>query len=400
MQNRAGHRDLQAAIRTFGALLGLIVFALAGMACAADVPDVASASAVVMDASTGAVLFEKDADSPGPPANMGKLMTLDVVFRALKDGRVKFEDEYSVSQNAYKKGGDRSGTTTMFLPANSSARVADLITGIAVASANDACIVLAEGLSGSEASFIEAMTEQGKRLGLTHSHFTNVTGLPDADHVMSTRDLALVAQDLITTYSDYYGYFAQRNFQVGSKLLLNKNPLLSLNIGFDGLKTGATAGGGLGIVASIQSEGRRLIIVLNGARSESDRTADARKLADWAFKSFKAATIFDDGEVISEARVWGGTRWFVPVLAKGEAQITVPRGAAQSIRLKASLVYQGPLHAPVRKGDPVGYLRVESTEGGLVSRLPVYAGADIDKSSVLARGLDSLLIMSLGWVLR
>ena len=365
----------------------------------AEVIDVNAPYAILMDAATGAVLFDKGADTPTAPASMSKLMTLDVAFRALKDGRIKFEDEYTVSQNAYKKGGDRSGATTMFLPVNASVRVADLISGIAVASANDACIVLAEGLAGSEAGFADLMGKQGKDIGLTTAHFTNATGLPDPDQVMSVRDLALLAQHLITEYPEYYSYFSLRNFSINSKLLLNKNPMLSQNLGVDGLKTGASAGGGLGIVASALNDGRRLIVVLNGETGESNRLADTRKLIDYGMKAFKEATVFEAGEIISEARVWGGSRYFVPLVSEGPARIMVARGSTETGRLKASVVYQGPLRAPVKKGDRVGYLQVESAEG-IVSKVPVHAAIDVPGSGLLARGLDSLLVLTLGWALK
>jgi len=366
---------------------------------AADQFGVAAPNAILMDAATGAVLFEKDADTQTPPASMVKLMTLDIVFRALKDGRIKFEDEYPVSANAYKKGGERSGALTMFMPLNSQARVSDLVSGIAVASANDACIVVAEGIAGSEGAFADMMTQAGKDMGITKAHFTNPTGLPDHEQTMSVRDLALLAQHIIKEYPEYYSYFSQRNFDVNNKLLLNKNPLLSQNLGVDGLKTGASADGGKGIVASALNDGRRLIVVLNGEEKESDLTGDTRRLFDYGMKNFKEAMVFDAGEIISEARVWGGARYFVPLISDGPAHILVPRASTATGKLKASVVYQGPLKAPVKKGDPVGYLRVESAEG-IVSKVPVFAGVDVPRSGVLARGVDSLLVMSLGWLLK
>ena len=380
-------------------VLLLFAFPSPSPAVAADALEVNAPQAILMDAATGAVLFEKAADEQVPPASMAKLMTLDLVFRALKEGRLKFEDEFPVSANAYKKGGDRSGATTMFQPQGSSARVADLVSGIAIASANDACIVIAEGMSGSEAAFAEQMNQVGKDLGLIKAHFTNPTGLPDPDMTMSVRELGLLAQHLIREYPDYYSYFSQRNFSVNGKLLLNKNPLLSANIGADGLKTGASVDGGQGIVASAVQDGRRLIVVLNGEKSDTDRTADARKLFDYGIKTFKEATVFDAGEIISTARVWGGTQWYVPVVSDAEVRIVVPRGKNESSRLKATLVYQGPLKAPVHKGDAVGYLRVETAEG-LVSKVPLKAGADVGRSGVLARGLDSILVLGLGWALK
>ena len=377
------------------ALLGLCTSTVR----ASDALDVNAPQAILMDAATGAVLYEKAADDQVPPASMAKLMTLDVVFRALKDGRLKFEDEFPISANAYKKGGDRSGATTMFQPQGSSARVADLVSGIAIASANDACIAIAEGMAGSESAFAEQMMQAGKEIGFTKAHFTNPTGLPDPEMTMSVRELALLAQHLIREYPDYYGYFSTRNFSINNKLLLNKNPLFSANIGVDGLKTGASAGSGQGIVASAVQDGRRFIVVLNGETGDSDRTADARKLFDYGVKAFKEATVFDAGEVISTARVWGGMTWFVPVTSDAEVRIVVPRGKAESARLKATLVYQGPLRAPVKKGDAVGYLRVETLDG-LVSKVPLKAGADVGRSGVLARGLDSILVLGLGWLLK
>ena len=387
--------------RATGVLLVLLGLwgAFSTPALAADAVEVNAPYAILMDAATGAVLYEKDADAQTPPASMSKLMTLAVVFRALKEGRIKFEEEYTVSANAVKKGGDRSGATTMFMPLNSSVRVAELVSGIAVVSANDACIVIAEGMAGSEAAFAELMQQQGKDLGFTKAHFTNPTGLPSPDQTMSVRELAILAQHLITEYPEYYSYFAQRNLSANGKLLLNKNPLLTASLGVDGLKTGASADGGLGIVASALNDNRRLIVVLNGEKGESDRSADAKKLFDYGTKAFKEATVFDPGEIISEARVWGGSRYFVPLVSEGAAHIIVPRGSTGTGRLKASLVYQGPLKAPVKKGDFVGYLRVESTEG-IISKVPLFAAMDVPKSGVLARGLDSILVLSLGWALK
>ena len=379
------------------AWLAAVTFPVA--ASAAEALDINAPFAILMDSATGAVLYEKAADTQTPPASMLKLMTLDIVFSALKDGRIKFEDEFPVSPYAYKKGGERSGATTMFMPVNSSARVADLVSGIAVASANDACIVVAEGISGSEPAFAKLMSQTAFDLGITKAHFTNATGLPDPDQSMSVRDLALVAQHIITQFPEYYTYFAQRNFSINNKLLLNKNSLLSQNIGVDGLKTGASSDGGNGIVASALNDGRRLIVVLNGETSEADRSADARKLFEHGSKAYKEATVFDAGEVISEARVWGGSQYFVPLVSQGPAHIIVPRGSAEGSRLKATVVYQGPLRAPVKKGDAVGYLRVESVEG-IVSKVPVFAGADVPRSGVLARGLDSILVLSLGWLMK
>ena len=386
--------------RRAAALVAAVLMAVPALrADAAEAIDVNAPYAILMDAATGAVLFEKAADTQTPPASMSKLMTLEVVFRALKEGRLKFEDEYPVSANAYKKGGDRSGATTMFLPVNSSARVADLVSGIAVASANDACIVIAEGMAGSEGAFAELMALHGKEIGFSKAHFTNPTGLPSPDQTMSVRELALLTQYLIKDFPEYYSYFSQRNFSANNKLLLNKNALLSQNIGVDGLKTGASADGGQGIAASALNDGRRLIVVLNGEASESERSADAKKLFDYGTKAFKEATVFEAGEIISEARVWGGSRYFVPLVSDGQARIIIPRGSSGTGRLKASLVYQGPLKAPVKKGDAVGYLRVESSEG-IVSKVPVFAAIDVPKSGVLARGLDSILVLALGWALK
>ena len=380
------------------ALLAALI-ALTGIGAFAAEVEVSSPQAILIDAATGTVLYEKDADTQVPPASMAKLMTLELAFRALKEGRIKFEDELPVSQNAVKKGGEKSGATTMFLTTGATARVADLISGIAVASANDACIVIAEGMAGSEAGFAKQMGDVGREIGFTKARFTNPTGLPDGEMTMSARELAVLTQHLIQEYPDYYSYFAQRNFSYNGKLLLNRNPLLSMGIGFDGLKTGASADGGLGIVASGVADGRRMVLVLAGAKSESERSIDARRLLDYGARAFKEATVFDAGEVISEARVWGGTQYYVPLVSEGAARIIVPRGNTESGRLKASVVYLGPLKAPIKKGEHVGHLRVETADG-LVSKVPVVAGADVGRSSVLARGLDSILVLGLGWVLK
>lgn len=388
-----------AALRNIRHVLTLVVLAASvavGPAGAEPFPAIVD-YAVLMDDATGAILFDKNGEQLTPPASMSKLMTLAVVFRALKDGQVKFDDEFTVSSYAYETGGDRSGTSSMLLPQGSKVKLVDLLQGIIVQSGNDACIVVAEGISGSEEAFAGLMMEEARRIGLTDSVFVNSTGLPHPNHVMSARDIARLSHHLIGEYPEYYKSFAQRNYTYNNKLFVNRNPLLGMNIAADGLKTGFTEASGYGLAGSAIIGGRRSIVVINGAKSQEQRASEARKLLEWGFRNYKDAEIFPADEIVGEARVWGGTLYYVPLVGDGPVRIMVPRATAQG-RLKANVVYKGPLKPPIKKGDRVAVLRVENSEGA-ISEVPLLAGVDVDRAGVFARGLDSLLLLGLGWMM-
>ena len=354
--------------------------------------------AILMDADANLVLFEKGADTLAPPASMSKLMTLAIVFRELKAGRLKLEDQLKVSEHAWRTGGAPSGGSAMFAPLNTMVSISDLIQGITVQSGNDAAIILAEGIGGTEEAFAKQMTEYSRTIGLEKSTFVNATGLPAEGHMMTARDLATLAHHLIYTYPEYYHFFGEKEFKYRDKFVFhNRNPLIALDIGVDGLKTGFIKESGYGLVASAKRGDQRLLLVVSGLDTAKDREAESRKLLDWGFKSFKPFRLFDEGQKVSDALVWGGTQHYVPLVGDGNINIILPTTA--SGKVNASIVYNGPIKAPIRKGDQVAVLRVTSTDSQATNDIPLYAGDDIGQSNFAMRGLDSLLVLAFGWLL-
>jgi D-alanyl-D-alanine carboxypeptidase (penicillin-binding protein 5/6) len=354
--------------------------------------------AILMDADANLVFYEKEPDELMPPASMSKLMTLAVVFRELKAGRLKLDDEFKVSEHAWRTGGAPSGSSAMFAPLNSMIKVEDLIQGITVQSGNDACIILAEGISGSEEAFAQEMNKYAKEIGLTKSHFVNSTGLPADGHVMTARELAMLANFLIKTYPEYYHYFGEKEFNFGRWRFLNRNPLVfEEDLGVDGLKTGYIKEAGYGLVASAKRNGQRVILVVNGLETKKEREEEPRKLLEWGFKSFKPYRVFDEGEKVSDALVWGGTRHYVPLVGNSDIDIILPTNTSGQV--KAEIVYDGPIKAPIRKGDHVASLRITAADTGATNDIPLYAGEDIGRSNFAMSGLDSLLFLAFGWIL-
>ena len=355
-------------------------------------------NAVLMDYDTGSILYQKSASELVPPASMSKLMTIAVLFKAMKDGKVKPDDQFQMSENAWRKGGAPSGTAAMFVPINTKARVDELIQGIIIQSGNDACIAVAEALAGNEVTFAKQMEEEARRLGLAKSIFRNATGLDDPEHLMTAHELALLAKHLISDYPDQYHIFGQKEFAYLKHKFYNRNPLLSTELGVDGLKTGHTETAGYGVVFSAVNEGRRLIGVVMGLPNEKDRKEEGRRLLEWGIKAFGKMKLFNAGEEVGSARVWGGSTWYVPLVGKeGDLIAVLPRYPA-SQKLKGEIIYQGPLKAPIKKGDQVAILRVSSstTTGGIptaVSEVPLHAGADVEPANFIWKGFDSLLFL-------
>ena len=399
----ASRLDRWIKIAALGAILALGASAVTARTHAAAPPTTAfetkAKHAILMDADANLVLFEKDADTLAPPASMSKLMTLAIVFRELKAGRLKLEDEFKVSEHAWRTGGAPSGSSAMFAPLNSMVTVSDLIQGITVQSGNDAAIILAEGIAGSEEAFARQMTEYGRQIGLEKSTFVNATGLPAEGHLMTARDLATLAHYIIYTYPDYYHFFGEKEFKYRDKFTFhNRNPLVFAgDIGVDGMKTGYIKEAGYGLVASAKQGDQRLILVITGLESAKDREAEGRKLIDWGFKSFKPFRLFDEGQTVSDALVWGGTQHYVPLVGDGNINIILPASATGKV--SASIVYNGPIKAPIRKGDQVAILRITSDESQATNDIPLYAGDDIGQSNFAMRGLDSLLVLAFGWLL-
>lgn len=388
--------------RIFGLqLAGVIAIAIAvvafaiGRAKAAEF-DTKADFAILVDAGSKSVLYEKNADELMAPASMSKLATLAVIFNGLKSGRFKMEDEFHISENAWRTGGAPSGTSAMFAPLNSSVKLSDLLQGIIVQSGNDACIAIAEGVSGSEEGFAEEMTAYIRKLGLNKSTFRNSTGLPDPEHMMTARELAMLAQHVIKEYPEYYSFFKQKEFKYRRHKFFNRNPLIYLNIGVDGLKTGYIKDAGYGLVASGEKNGRRLIVVVNGLKSKRERTTEARRLLQWGYRNFRPFKLFESNETVGEARVWGGTSMYVRLVGKGDVRVFLPRFDKK--KLRASIVYDGPLKPPIKVGDQVARLRVVADDSA-TSEVPLYAAEDVGRGGIISRGFDSFLYLTFGWLL-
>jgi D-alanyl-D-alanine carboxypeptidase (penicillin-binding protein 5/6) len=358
--------------------------------------DTKAKHAILMNVDADLIFYEKDADALMSPASMSKLMTLAVVFRELKAGHIKLDDQFKVSEHAWRTGGAPSGSSAMFAPLNSTVSVEDLIRGVTVQSGNDACIILAEGISGSEDAFAKEMNKYAKEIGLTKSHFENSTGLPADGHVMTARELALLANYLIKDYPEYYHYFGEKEFVYGKWRFTNRNPLVFEDLGVDGLKTGFIEDAGYGLVASAVRDNQRVILVVSGLNTKKEREEEPRKLLEWGFKSFKPYRLFDQGEKVSDALVWGGTRHYVPLVGNENIDIILPFNTSGQVT--AQIVYDGPIKAPIRKGDQVATLRVTAADTKATNDIPLYAGEDVGQSNFAMRGLDSLFVLAFGWL--
>ena len=353
----------------------------------------AAAHAMLIEAESGSVLFEKAADDLIPPASLSKLMTQEVVFNEIKQGRLNPTTEFIVSTNAWRRGGAPSHTSSMFIPIHSKVSVDDLLHGAIIQSANDACIALAEGISGNESTFAELMTKRARELGLTKSTFGNSTGLPDPRQLMTARELAKLARHLIETYPDYYKYYSEREFTWNKIRQFNRNPLLNMNLGADGLKTGFTKEAGYGLVGSAVQNGLRLIVVVNGLRSEKERSDEAKKLLEWGFHSFQSGLLFAAGQEIAQAKLYGGVRGHVPLMAGKEVRLMVPRGSRDKII--ARVVYSGPVRAPVEQGQKIGTLKVWRGES-VVLEVPLQAAESVGTGSMPQRAFDAASELVLG----
>ncbi|MFP5469265.1 MAG: D-alanyl-D-alanine carboxypeptidase family protein, partial [Alphaproteobacteria bacterium] len=305
--------------------------------------ETAAREAILVDVETGAVLFEKNADTPMHPASMSKLMTIAMLFDRLADGSVKMEDTFPVSESAWRIQGSK-----MFVELGTRIPVADLLRGIIVQSGNDACVVVAEGLGGDEKNFARMMTERAREIGMTHSEFRNASGWPDPEHLMTARDLATLAAYLVNTHKQYYSIFSEMDFTWHGIRQGNRNPLLYSYPGADGLKTGHTEEAGYGLTGSAERNGRRLIVVVTGLESDKRRGIEAERLLTLGFNDFETYTLLSAGQKLEDADVWLGEADKIPLVAGKDIRVTLPRAARKS--MQAKLVYQAPLAAPVVKG--------------------------------------------------
>lgn len=351
--------------------------------------------AVLLDSDTGAVLYEKAADELMVPASMAKLATVLVAFQELSAGRLSLDSEIGISENAWRKGGAPSGGSAMFAIINSRIKLSDILQGIIVQSGNDASIALAEAIAGDEATFARIMTERVRGLGLTKSVFRNATGMPDPQQRVTARELALLADHIIKTYPELYRIFGQREFTWNKIRQQNRNPLLAMDIGADGLKTGNIDESGFGLVGSAVQNGQRLIMVVNGLKTGRDRATEARKLLEWGFRAFERREIFAAGETVGEASVYGGAKGRVALRSKGAVSLLLPRGGTE--RLAARIVYRGPLAVPVQEGAEVARLVV--TRGDIKTLdIPLYAAESVQAGTLQSRALDALFEATTGWV--
>jgi serine-type D-Ala-D-Ala carboxypeptidase (penicillin-binding protein 5/6) len=342
--------------------------------------------AFLMDYDSGAALYEKNPDAPMAPASMSKLMTAELVFRELKEGRLHLGDHFEVSENAWRTGGAPSHGSAMFLEVHSRVSVEDLIRGLIVQSGNDAAITLAEGIAGSEDNFTGMMNKRAGELGLSRSSFANPWGKPDPRERVTARELALLAAHLIGDYPEYYRYFGETEFTWNKVRQLNRNPLLTMDLGADGLKTGEITESGYGLVGSAVQNGQRLIVVVNGLKTMADRAEEARKLLLWGFRSFDARTLFQPDEEVGAASVFGGIQGDVPLTSDRPIKVFLTHGSDE--KLTAKIVYQGPLVAPVAKGVEVARLKVWRGQA-LVLDVPLRTSQAVGLGSLRQRAFDA-----------
>lgn len=348
----------------------------------AETLETTARQALVIDYDTGTVLFDKNGDQLMAPSSMSKLMTIYMVFKKLKEGSWKMTDELPVSETAWKRH-YKTDESLMFLPVGGRVSVGDLIKGVIIQSGNDACSVLAEAYSGSEEAFAEEETRVARNeLGLKNSTFRNASGVPAPDHLMTARDLAMLAEHLIRDFPEYYEIFSQRTFTYNNIKQDNRNPLLWKTDGADGLKTGHTEAGGYGLTGSVKRGDRRIVFVLNGLSKMDDRWEESQRVAEWAFREYEDYALFKPGDTVADADVWLGDVASVPLVAGDRLVVTMPRKARRDMKVTA--VWDGPVPAPIKKGQKVGKL-VITAPGEETRELPLVAGADVGKLGFAGR---------------
>ena len=366
-------------------LAGLMVGAalLLGPA-AANAIETTAKQALIVDYETGSVLYDKNGDQPVQPASMTKLMTLYILFDQLKQGKVKLDDTYTVSENAWARG--ESDESNMFLPLNSTVKVEDLIRGIAIQSGNDACKVVAENIAGSEADFAKLMNKKAAELGLAHTHFENSDGLDAPGHMMTAHDILILAEHVYTDFPEYYHYFSEKEFTFNNIKQGNRNPLLYKDVGVDGLKTGHLSVSGFGLVVSAKQGDRRIFMVLHGMDSMQSRSDESVKMITWAFQSFQNVKLAKAGDQLEQAPVWYGRADTVPLTVAKDLVVTLPKGTQEEMQAKA--VFQGPVQAPVSAGQQLGKLVITSSSG--TTEVPLVAAQAVDRVGLFGHIIATL----------
>lgn len=344
--------------------------------------ETAARNAILMDYDTGEYLFEKNIAESVPPASMSKLMTVYILMSKIKDGSIKLDDTFSVSENAWRKGGAATGGSTMFLSIGDNVSVENLIKGIVIQSGNDACIVVAENVAGSEDDFVILMNKTAKKLGLKNSHFENATGLPHPDHRMSMEDLAILARHIIKEFPELYHYFSQKEFVYNNIKQGNRNPLLYTMKGADGLKTGHTEEAGFCLAASATKGERRLIEVMSGMSSNRERSEEAERLMSWGFREFNNFKILTKGQTVAVAKVWYGKEDSVNLTVADDVLKTVHM--SQQDNVKATAEFDEPVKAPIKAGQEIGTIKIE-IEGQSPLNVPLIAANDISETGMLGK---------------
>jgi serine-type D-Ala-D-Ala carboxypeptidase (penicillin-binding protein 5/6) len=351
-------------------------------------------AAVVLDPESNSLLYDKNGDELVAPASLAKLMTLEYVFNEIKQGRLKLDDTFIISENAWRKGGAPSHASTMFAAIHSRVSVEDLIHGIIVDSANDACIAIAEGLSGNETAFGAALTKRAREIGLEKSTFTNAEGFPDPNLRVTAREMAQLARHIMQTYPDFFPYFAERDYTWNKIRQENRNPLLGMGLGADGMKTGETAEAGFNLVGTAMQDNFRLIVVVTGTKSDKERADEAKRLLEFGFHGFEARVLFAEGQNIGEAKVFGGDESYVHLTApSGLVKVMMPRNTND--RLLARIIYTGPVPAPITKGQTIGKLMVWRNDN-LALEVPLAAAEDVGRGTMPQRAMDGATELMIG----
>ncbi len=340
-------------------IISLLLLALSPVSAQTAVPSLApveslAKQAVVMEALTGEVLFAKDAETPMPTSSMSKVLTMYLVFEAIKNGKLSMDSMITVSESAWKQQGSR-----MFIKVGEQVKVEDLVRGVIIQSGNDAAVALAEAVAGGEGSFAELMNAKAQTLGMTHSHFVNATGMPDPQHYASAKDLALLALALIRDFPEHYHYYSEQDFTYNNIKQGNRNPLLYRNMGVDGVKTGHTEIAGYGLIASALRDGRRVMTVVNGLKSMQERADEPAKLIEWAYREYGLYHLIDAQDKVADAKVWLGSEATVPVVPEKTIAKSLPRALKDSV--KVSVVVDAETQAPIQKGQKMGKATITGT---------------------------------------
>lgn len=370
-------------MKNYTSCLFLAAFLFGSFSFPAQAIETKAKNAVLMDFDTGTFFFEKKADEKMPPASMSKLMTAYMIFERLKNGSLSLDDEFIVSENAWRKGGAKTGSSTMFLNIGDKVKLSDLLRGIIVQSGNDACITAAENISGSEKEFVAQANQKAEELGLTNTHLANSTGWPNPDHYMSPKDLAVLAARIIREFPEYYSIYSEKEFTYNGIKQENRNPLLFLMPGMaDGIKTGHTSVSGHGLVGSAKKGGRRIIMVINGLKTMKERSEEAQKLMLWGFRDFDNYSVLKKDVKVVKVPVWLGDQRAVAAVPAEDIVLTLQKG--QQKEVKARVVYETPLSAPVKKGQKIASLTLEIPDQDSKS-VDLFAANDVKRLGYFGR---------------